>query len=180
MARMQVRYVGTSTYRGLTGKEMADLGLRVTVPETAEFYRRAVAANSWAEREQRPLDPARDLVWGPHNQWTLDMNVDGPLESWLRAQDHFVLTAVNDEGDPSERVAEAGPEANHPGDTVVTHVDGQLDQKADTPREQGEAFVIPDNADGEQIPVSPEPTPETSTDAGSAGGSAVGGSTAGV
>lgn len=150
MAKMKTRYVGGSTYRGLTEREMSELGLKVELPATAPFFRSVVGLNSWAEREQRPLDPARDLVWGPHNDWTLEFDVRPDMEAWLRQQEHFVLTAVDDSGADSETVAEAGPGANHPGDTVVTHVEGEPSQRAETPREEGEQFVI-DNGEGTEV-----------------------------
>lgn len=168
MAKMLVRYVGGSTYRGLTESDLAGLGLKVDLPPTAEFYRRVVGANSWVENEQRPMDPARDLVWGPHNRWTLELDVSPELETVLREQDHFVLTAVTDEGAPGERVADAGPQVNHPGDTVVTHVEGEPSQKAETPREEDLPFTVggetitPEPAATEG-PVEPEPTAETKT-----------------
>lgn len=157
MAKMAVRYVGGSTYRALTESDLGALGLKVELPATSEFYRRVVEGNSWSEADQRPLDPARDLLWGPHNRWTLEMDVSPELESVLRQQDHFVLSAVTDSGSEGERVAEAGPEADHPGDVIVTHVEGEPSQKADTPREEGEPFVVDGEAEAPALPAESEP-----------------------
>jgi hypothetical protein len=165
---------------------MDDLGLRVDLPGdfSSDFYRRVVAANSWVETEQRPLDPARDLVWGPHNDWTLTFDVKPDFERWARNEQHFALVAISDTGSESERIAEPGPGANHPGDTVVTNVEGEPGQKASTPREEGAAYTVGDEplfGPGDEGPAAqpaegPAPTPESSTDAGTSA-STVGGST---
>lgn len=185
MAKMAVRYVGPSTYRGLTEKEMDDLGLRVELPGdyATPYFQRVVGANSWVENEQRPLDPARDLVWGPHNDWTLTFDVKPDFERWARNEQHFALVAISDTGSESERVAEPGPGVNHPGDTVVANVEGEPQQKAVTDSDHEHAYTIADEPLASPAPApdaqpaeGPAPTPESSTDVGPSA-STVGGST---
>jgi hypothetical protein len=134
MANMSVKYVGvTSDFRGLTEKDLQGWGISVDLPDAPLLVRRYVEMNTWTDAEQRPLDPTRDLVWGPHNQHTLVLDVSPELETLLRAQGHFLLTEVKDSGEEGETVAPP-TDVTHPGDEQVNRQFGVVEGRSETDR----------------------------------------------
>ena len=142
MGRMKVRYVGvTSDFRGLTEDDLKGWGVAVDLPAVSPLARRYVQDNTWYEGGNRPLDPGRDLVWGPHNGHTLELDVSLDLENLLRQQGHFVLSEVTDSGAEGDQVA-APTDVTHPGDKQVAHVDDNPVQTSETDRDE-----LPDRPD---------------------------------
>jgi hypothetical protein len=182
MAKMEVRYVGTTAdFRGLTEADLKGWGIQVDLPAASPLARQYVQANTWCEPLNRPLDPAKDLVWGPHNQHRLVLDVSPELEALLRAQGHFLLSEVTDEG--ATREVAPPTDIQHPGDEQVARVEDQPVQRSETERTEvperpdpaWEAMQARETADAE-----PAAVPESgASEGGPATGSAsVGGSTA--
>lgn len=141
MALMKVHFVGaTSDFRGLTEKDLAGWGISVVPPPAPDLARRYVQDNTWCDPEQRPLDPAKDLVWGPHNGHTLELDVTPELENLLRQQGHFLLTEVQDSGAEGPMVA-APTDVSHPGDVQVAREPDRPDQRSTSDRTVDPATV---------------------------------------
>src|SRR5690348_6066591 len=133
MAKMKVQYVGvTSDFRGITEEDLKGWGVSYTAPPASPLARRYVQDNTWCEPLNRPLDPTKDLVWGPHNNHTLTLDVSPELENLLRQQGHFLLSEVTDEG--ASREVAPPTDVTHPGDQQVAHMEDHPVQRSETER----------------------------------------------
>jgi hypothetical protein len=124
MATMDVTYIGLlGGYRALTEDDLAQHGIR-DVQRTAAptpFERSMIA------RDAPTLDVDKDLIWGPHNDNRMRLDVTPDLELLLRRERQFTLVAVNDSGDGSEVVAE-GDDTEGVGDMVEVNLPDQPKQ----------------------------------------------------
>jgi hypothetical protein len=141
MAKMEVRYVGTTAdFRGLTEADLKGWGISLDLPAASPLARQYVQDNTWCEPLNRPLDPSKDLVWGPHNQHRLVLDVSPELESLLRAQGHFLLSEVTDEG--ATREVAPPTDIEHPGDEqTASFGDERQKQRSSTVRETNPSVV---------------------------------------
>lgn len=141
MAMMEVRYVGPSTYRMLTGADLKQHGI-----ESLNVKRKP---SPWEETFVRqsgvdvPGGLKEVLLWGPHNGHSIVLDVTPDMERLLRNERHFAIVALNDDGQPQEKVAEPEPqEAAAITGVVVYEEEGkptqtveQSGQQADLPSE---------------------------------------------
>lgn len=186
MAKMEVRYVGTTAdFRGLTEADLKGWGIQVDLPDASPLARQYVQGNTWCEPLNRPLDPSKDLVWGPHNKHTLVLDVSPELEGLLRQQGHFLLSEVTDEG--ATREVAPPTDIEHPGDEQVASFGNDRQRQRSTsersldpgaverPDPAWEAMQARESADAE-----PAAVPESGASEGgpATGSTTVGGSTA--
>lgn len=124
MATMDVTYIGVlGGYRALTKDDLRQHGIGDVPRAAATPFQRSMVA-----RDAPVLDPDDDLIWGPHNDNRLRLDVSPQLEALLRREQQFTLVAVNDEGDASEVVAE-GSDTEGVGDTIEVREAGRPTQR---------------------------------------------------
>jgi hypothetical protein len=126
MALMEVRYRGLSDYRVLSADQLDyDHGIKVGEHRSVP---RGVADRINRDLSGVDVNPNKDLVWGPHNGWKLVLDVDEDMERVLRAEGHFTLSKVSDDGE-TEVVAEARTSADNPSE-VIANVDDKAEQRS--------------------------------------------------
>jgi hypothetical protein len=135
MAKMKVRYKGLSTYRILQAKQLEEdhgIVLAEHAPVPPGVVRRMQQDLAGID-----VDVKTDLVWARSNGWSLVLDVSPELEDVLRAQGHFSLSAVNDDG--TEQVVAAATALHDDPSQVVVHDDETGTQTQAVPSTEGVA-----------------------------------------